>query len=231
MSWDGARVRCRQLDIRPLDFSGVAVWHLLLDLAAPLPSAVWAELSEAEQAACLRYRQPADRLRYAITRATLRQLLGAHLGQSAGALQIQPGAHGKPVLQAGGPQFNVSHAGQHALIAISETHPVGVDVEAHDTRHPLTLLAEAYTPMEQAHCQRGEEVAAFFDVWSGKEALLKAWGVGVADHLASVTVLPQATPDYLLHWHIQPARTMQLKRLDLGMAGVSAALALDLSPP
>ena len=51
MSWDGARVRCRQLDIRLLGFSGVAVWHLLLDLTATLPPAVWAELSEAEQAA------------------------------------------------------------------------------------------------------------------------------------------------------------------------------------
>ncbi|MBL8509831.1 4'-phosphopantetheinyl transferase family protein [Chitinimonas sp. JJ19] len=229
MSLDGGRVQCRQLDIQPLGFSGVAVWHLLLDLAAPLPPAAWAELSEAEQAACLRYRQPADRLRYAITRATLRQLLGVYLDQPGSSLQIQAGPHGKPVLRMAGPQFNVSHAGQHALIAISDTHPVGVDVEVHGTRHPLALLAEAYTPMEQACCRAGEDVAAFFDIWCGKEALLKAWGVGVADHLASVTVLPQAVPEYLLHWHDQPARAIQLKRLDLGMAGVSAALALDMN--
>jgi len=223
-------VRCRQLDTRQLNFSGVAVWHLLLDLAAPLSAAVWVELSEAEQSACLRYRQPADRLRYAITRATLRQLLGVYLDQPGGSLPIQAGPHGKPALQAMGPQFNVSHSGRHALIAISDTHPVGVDVEVHDIRHPLALLAEAYTPMEQACCRGGEEVAAFFDIWCGKEALLKAWGVGVADHLACATVLPQAVPAYLLHWHEQPARAMQLKRLDLGMAGVSAALALDLNP-
>jgi len=90
------------------------------------------------------------------------------------------------------------------------------------------MLAEAYTPAEQDCCRKGEDVAAFFGVWSGKEALLKAWGVGVAEHLASATVLPQAAPDYRVHWHIEPALGMRLARLDLGMAGVSAALALNL---
>ncbi|WP_243457593.1 4'-phosphopantetheinyl transferase family protein [Ottowia testudinis] len=128
------------------------------------------------------------------TRAALRWLLGERLGVPAPDVPLGTGPWGRPRLASGtGPDFNVSHSGNCVLIALSERGlAVGVDIERIDA----TLQG---TPAERAALEalvlshREQSIApaarpAFPTVWTAKEAVLKCLGVGVAEHLAAVSL-------------------------------------------
>jgi 4'-phosphopantetheinyl transferase len=173
----------------------ISLWHLRVPREdAPL-HALRGELSGDERARADRYRSAAERARYIATRATLRRLLGERVGTLPGALQFTAGAHGRPVLD-GHPalSFNVSHAGEHALIAISDTRTVGIDIERIDPALAWRELAGLVCTDEEQHAiacrpppRRSE---AFFRCWSAKEAVLKALGVGIAGGLRAVAADP-----------------------------------------
>ena len=189
---------------------GVQAWLLPLDLRAPIKQADWHLLSEDEKARAVRFHQRADRVRMAATRAALRRHLARHLGCAPAALRFELGPHDKPRLS---PQvghkpavtFNVSHCGEYALIAVSTAPGVaslGVDIEQRRADLNLEDLAEyAFTPSERAFLHRckpcaGESAAppgldyasAFFLTWVAKEAALKALGVGISEHLQTLSV-------------------------------------------
>jgi 4'-phosphopantetheinyl transferase len=169
-----------------------------------------ARLQQAERERCLRFRQHADRVRFAQSRLALRALLGQRLGVSAHTLVFEAAARGKPQLAARDLQFNVSHSGRYALIAISDTAPVGIDLERIDHARPFTELAERYyAPGERAACRADPD--AFFHLWSRKEAVVKAWGSGLGDGLpalmaeasgAATAAAPDATRRPATVWDI-----------------------------
>lgn len=142
-------------------------------------------LDAAERARCLHYRQHESRLRFSETRLALRTLLGGRLGMAPDAVPLAAGAHGKPQLAGGALQFNVTHCGQYALVAISDAAPVGIDLERIDRARPFADMAAAYySAAEQAACRDDPE--AFFQLWSCKEALVKAWGTGIGGGLPAL---------------------------------------------
>jgi len=182
---------CPALDLWRLDLSGRG-----MVLADALPC-----LSGPERDRCAALRQPADRLRFAVTRASLRMLLAERLGMPPRALPLVASAHGKPCLDLpGAPAFNVSHAGAHGLVALGEASAVaqaGVDVERIDAaldHAALRGMAQmCFTPREREWLRMlapARWPAAFHALWTAKEALLKALGVGIAAHLQQVSVLP-----------------------------------------
>lgn len=171
----------------------------LLDVAAEAPGAseVLAALSVEEQARAARFRSEADRLRFALTRAALRSLLGAATGRAPEALVLTMGPHGKPCLaNADGPFFNVSHSGSLALIGISRQRPIGVDIEWTRDITDMHGIAEAYFSAREHRAlvalAPGEQKRAFFAIWTGKEALLKALGTGIGEGLQEFSVAPKA---------------------------------------
>lgn len=209
----------------------VEVWRLDLELGAPLAGADWAILNKEEGERALRFAGHADRVRYVSTRAALRRVLAARLGRRPQDLRFTVGARGKPRLaQACGSdvrlEFNVSHSGAHALIAISSRRAVGVDIELCDPAFDVAGVEhEVLSPFERrmnAGLQPG-----FFERWVVKEAVLKAIGAGVADHLRQLSVARPAAQDarrYGVH-HAEPAwPPMGAWRLD-APAGYAAAIA------
>ena len=189
---------------------GVQAWLLPLDLRAPIKQADWHLLSEDEKARVERFHQPADRVRMAATRAALRRQLAGRLGCAPAALRFELGPNDKPRLSSQGGHkpavtFNVSHGGEYALIAVSTAPGVaslGVDIEQRRADLDLEDLAEyAFTSSERAFLHRckpcaGESGAppgldyasAFFFNWVAKEAALKALGVGISEHLQTLSV-------------------------------------------
>ncbi len=102
----------------------------------------------------------------------------------------EPG--GKPYVD-GGPHFNLSHSGALAMIAVSASTPVGVDLERPARRSRADLVRRVCSTAEQAHVAAAADPdAAFIRLWVRKEAVLKASGEGLRgslDRLAALDVL------------------------------------------
>ena len=97
---------------------------------------------------------------------------------------------GKPSLQQGGIHFNVAHSEAEALIAAAP-FPVGIDIE-YRRDIEFDLLAQNVFSAEElaawaAH-SAPNQAAAFYRLWTRKEALLKGIGCGIADHVRNVSV-------------------------------------------
>jgi len=165
------------------------VWRLELTLGASPAAADIALLSREEQAAAERLQRADDRLRAIAGRAALRRLLGRATGLAPQQLQLGAGRYGKPELRGrAGPAFNVSHAGPWVLIAIGAVAQVGVDLECHQEGY-AELAPYSLTPDERRQWQAERDLCAgFYDRWSAKEAALKCAGIGIGEHLQTLSL-------------------------------------------
>ncbi len=136
---------------------------------------------ERERAARFAFEQ--DQARFIFCRATLRLLLARYIGQSPESILFRYKSQGKPALAGGlGWQFNVSHSRDLAAIAISRSVPVGIDLEFIDPNFPCQDTApDVLSPDELRDLTAlppSAQPAYFFQMWTLKEALLKAVGRG-----------------------------------------------------
>lgn len=206
---------------------GIEVWqYCLADVEADtgLLAAARAQLSRAEQVRMDALVRPADRRRFALAHAILRQLLAHRLGCAPSGLDFRTGPFGKPYLVHDcGLRFNLSHAGDYVLVALSEQGEVGVDIEYRDPELDVGSLAElAWSGRERRDGQI--EPCDFFARWTGKEAVLKALGVGIGEHLQALSIHPRADGSYAIA-HEQPGwAAIQACQLD-SPPGYAAAVA------
>lgn len=120
----------------------------------------------------------------------VRATLGAALAVEPAALSITRDAHGKP--QLGGSlrdwRFNLSHSGGWALLALAQGVAIGVDLELPRPRQRFMALAQRYFSAGEVatlwECPETERLRMFYALWTAKEAVLKAAGVGIAHGLA-----------------------------------------------
>lgn len=109
--------------------------------------------------------------------------LAAQLGVLAQDLQFKKTEHGKPFL-GNYPElaFNHTHAREHYALALSQqVQDVGVDIESLQRKVRFQALAEhAFHAEEYQHWQAtGQSPKYWFQVWTAKEAILKACGLGI----------------------------------------------------
>lgn len=151
-----------------------------------------------ERARWNRFRHEGRRRQYALCRAALRAVLCGRLGFANDALSFRESARGKPHARlAGAPapvSFSVSHSGGHGLVAVAREGRIGVDVEECAGRPDLdSLMGAVLTPDERSDLEAVSGFARlrrFYDLWTVKEALVKALGEGVHHDLAGFEVTP-----------------------------------------
>ena len=165
----------------------VHVWRIDVGEQAAADAAALLVLSEAERARAARFHFAADRRRFVASHAALRGILAAYLDVEASLLVFGEGAQGKPFLDAPAHgrslRFSLSHSSDLALVAVSQGREVGVDVEHVRPRVDLDGFAARYfSPRERdalARVPSGDRLRAFFEIWTLKEAYLKACGDGL----------------------------------------------------
>lgn len=170
----------------------VEVWSVDLDAALARHGSEPAALDAHERERAARMLDPLAGARFAAAHAALREILGARTGLAPEALRFVAGPQGKPAL-ASHPElpFNLSHADGWALVAVGERAPVGVDVERPRERLEAERLAERFFTPREARLV-AERPQAFLELWTRKEALVKAVGAGLSVPLDAFEVTSDA---------------------------------------
>ena len=223
-----------------LNSGQVHVWATRLSQAKSEIKELAEVLSPDERSRANRFLFDRDRERFTIARGVLRRLLAQYADLSPEHLQFRYGKHGKPRLHADDTtalEFNLSHAGDWAVYALTTECPVGIDIEQirpANKYHRLKLARRFFSESEFITLAAQPETnveRAFFACWTRKEAYIKLHGRGLSLPLARFSV--NVEPD-------DPARLMATPWLpeDLGLtqmhdlpvvAGYRAALALSMN--
>jgi 4'-phosphopantetheinyl transferase len=156
--------------------------------------AAWLSPPEAERAKSFRFER--DRDRYIVEHGILRSLLGDYVGVEPKALAVLSGAHGKPYLSGVDgpdlPQFSLSSSDGHAAFAFSRSAGIGVDIEKiRDIVEMESIALRHFTPNEKELVLGGtmeQRERRFYRVWTRKEAILKAHGIGLLKGMDRVDV-------------------------------------------
>ena len=216
----------------------VNVFHVDLRPNAVREAEALARLSDDERDRGRRFLHPGPRRRFALCRAALRAVLSDRLDCGSGDLAFRESRRGKPsALLRGRPapiSFNVSHGGNHGLVAVAPSGRLGVDVEERVSRiDPDGPIVDVFGPEERAELSaaRGDDkLRLFFRLWTMKEALIKALGTGFAMDPALFQAPPamrRGAPTGVFRFPHLPYAAWRLD--DLGSDDFAAALAHETS--
>lgn len=177
----------------------VHVWRIELDQPQTKLQNFTATLSGDELARAQRFYFEEHRQRFIAGRGIVRSILARYLGITAGEVEFDYQARGKPVLAPkfadSGLWFNLSNSQGLGLCGVSYRQ-IGIDLEYIRPMSDLEALAQRFfLPREYdvvrslpPHLQQ----QVFFRYWTCKEAYLKATGEGIAQ-LEQVEVLLSLT--------------------------------------
>ena len=119
-----------------------------------------------------RLRFEEDRIRWVRARSSLRLILSRYAGDDPARLVFRYGKHGKPTLLPFTEiEFNLSHAGDFAAIAVARSVPVGVDIERLRANVDMAALLRR---LGETDLPQGE--AELYQAWTRREARTKAEG-------------------------------------------------------
>ena len=150
------------------------------------------ELSSEERLEVARFVRSRDRQQRLITRGMLRRLLSHYCDCSPQNWQFERGKHGRPEIvrdPAMPPlRFNVSHTTGLIAMIVGLEMDVGVDAETVHRRNNLAGIAERYfadSEVQGLRNYQGDQRQdtqwrrRFFEIWTLKEAYVKAVGKGL----------------------------------------------------
>lgn len=170
----------------------VFVYVQALPVEEALLTTFYSVLNQDEQQRAARYHFDSDRKRFIVARGSLRFILAQYLNKEAADIVFQYGPQGKPYVVDTTVQFNMSHSEDRIVIGVGYHHSLGVDVEHMARTVEITdIAARFFTENEarQINTLKGSaQRRAFFNVWTRKEALLKAIGSGLSLSLQACEV-------------------------------------------
>jgi 4'-phosphopantetheinyl transferase len=156
-------------------------------------------LAEDERLRAEKFAFDADRERLVRSRVALRSILSECLGCQADQVVFRYNQHSKPELASSHHsdlEFNLTHSGSVALIAVAKACRVGVDVDRVGRTTAWQAIAKrSFSVAEMLAFQRLPEAVrelAFYRTWTQKEAYTKALGDGFSYGFKNFTVAVNA---------------------------------------
>ncbi|MCZ2147248.1 MAG: 4'-phosphopantetheinyl transferase superfamily protein [Bryobacterales bacterium] len=198
---------------------------------------LWDVLDQEERRRASRFRFETLRAKYILAHGFLRELLGCYLHMDARKITFTFNAYGKPGVACGGLQFNLSHSGSLAAVAISMEAPVGIDIEEIRPLPDLCGLTQRFFAASEQNAVHAfpphQRETAFFTYWTRKEALVKGLGQGFSISLESFDTSLVHGGQGLLSWNpaeASEAITWWLSDLP-AMEGYAGAIAIKGCTP
>jgi len=149
-------------------------------------------ISNDERLKASRFLHAKDRTSFICRRAALRILLSRYTDTQPSEIEFTIGENKKPEMRTESNKihFNVSHSGELALIAISNS-PIGVDIERIEPGFKYDdILKHSFSELEISGIeQAADSREVFFRLWTRKEALTKANSKGLDDDLRYIPCL------------------------------------------
>jgi len=158
--------------------------HISRDLAPVL------SLDEEKRKQRLHFKR--HQMNYAITRTALRLILSHYLNTNAKEIVFSYSRFGKPGLKSiNSPvRFNVSHSGTIAVVALNFHFDIGIDIEQVRALPDMFRIAKRFFSQNEYHMleqqPKRQQKHVFFNIWSQKEAFLKATGKGIFQPLSQI---------------------------------------------
>jgi 4'-phosphopantetheinyl transferase len=167
----------------------VHLYFISLDLPTERLEKLASLLSEDEIIRANRYHFPEHKRRFLAARGFLREILGLYLAINPEKVEFIYSERGKPSINAQ-LQFNLSHSEEMAVYGLTTGGRIGVDLEKMRSMKDLNSLTKRFFCAEEHEliAKSQEKETLFFQLWTAKEAYLKAVGTGISGGLDRVEV-------------------------------------------
>lgn len=211
----------------------VDIWRISLDLMPDSVKLFESTLSADEAERAARFHFEVDKNRFIVAHGALRNILSRYLQNNSAELNFSLNQYGKPTLVNSTLEFNLSHSGEFALVAVTQGRKVGVDVERIRQGISSHVIAQQYfSKAEVAELQSlplEQRESAFFICWTRKEAYIKAQGLGLSLPLESFDVsLTPGHPAILRATRPDPKESARWRFLSLDVdSNYAGAIAVE----
>ncbi len=191
--------------------------------------ALLALLSPDEIQRAMRFKLSLHKQRFIIARGLLRKTLSLYTGVAPNQIVFNYNVSGKPSLQTNpfSLQFNVSHSADLAIFALTTDQEVGVDIEKIASSFKDDVAKRFFSSAEYTQLMALTDQArnkGFYQIWSKKEAIIKAAGKGLFTPLMNFSVNVSQTKEVISLTHAQQQITYFLENIYVP-DGYQAALA------
>lgn len=174
----------------------VHVWCADLNVSENTHEMLAKHLNIDEQNRAARFVREQDRSHFIAARGILRDILSRYSYIAPQDIKFNYGVNGKPSLSAeqnqGKIYFNLAHSHDLAIYAITYLSQLGVDIEYTKRNIEALDIAERFFSKNEIASMQAlpvsEQVAAFYKIWTRKEAFVKAIGVGLSHPLDQFSV-------------------------------------------
>ncbi len=152
-------------------------------------------LSEHEKSRAERFRHESDYNCYVSVHALLRIELSSLLGTKAKSIRIGVSEYGKPFIQGSDLPFSLSRTGNLFAFVVGRGNQfLGIDIEQIKPRIDFIGISRDYFSANEqqlilSYKNVTDQKRTFFEIWTRKEAFLKAIGVGINADLRKVQVM------------------------------------------
>lgn len=189
-------------------------FYVMLKLyTLPIITPVWTDadaqllpfISKQRQEKAASYRSPIDKKLSLYSALLTRMEISILSGVLPQKLHFQSEFMHKPILLSDPHyHFNFSHTKSIILCGISDTHPIGVDIERIDPFLNVNTMETVLHPTEFQYINsvhsNHEQTYRFYKIWTQKEAYIKYLGTGFSTNVHAFNMLDKKLSSKLFTW-------------------------------
>ena len=135
-----------------------------------------------------RYYFDRHRNRLLLSRMLIRSVLSRYSDVAPTSWRFHENPHGKPTIDPAQQNyplyFNISHSGDRIVLATGRHEFLGVDIECNDKSRRILQIANRYFSKDELEALQvlpaTQQLTRFYDLWTLKEAYIKARGLGLS---------------------------------------------------
>ena len=162
----------------------VHIWHVNVLPATAAMDEIVATLSPEELERASKFKLEKDRIHYVCRRSQLRKILSQYCNCQPTEIIFGYHRYKKPFIDMPGYEaikFNLSFSEDLMVVAVTKHNEVGVDIEKiHEMQDMAGVAKDNFSAQELTDFNAaGDKTLIFFNIWTKKEAFIKATGRGM----------------------------------------------------